>query len=346
VLISLPSGAVGSGLILLVIVAAWLAVLVPMALRSHESADSLSSVDRFSDAMRVLARRDAAARARASAVAGRARLGSELDPSDLGDDLDDLDELAPDADLGWAEWEEDAGPSRPRQWLGTAATAVGRLRPDRGPRRPLTGAARRRRLLIALLALAVGTVPLGLLVHPGALVVHGVVDVLLVLFVVHLRRMARRRALSRHRSGSSPAPRQRPEPARGRPVRVAPVDVPPVEVEVEVDVEVEAGAEIDVAVVAQEPAEPVEPAVIPAARHDDPLPVASPGLGAPWSPVPVPPPIYASAPVAPRSPRTVDLTRPGAYSDAVSTGEPLPGMEPAPPRQDGAVEPRRAVNDW
>jgi hypothetical protein len=49
---------VGSGLILLVIVGAWLAVLVPMALRSHDSAASLTSVDRFSDAMRVLSRRD------------------------------------------------------------------------------------------------------------------------------------------------------------------------------------------------------------------------------------------------------------------------------------------------
>ena len=48
----------GSGLILLVIVGAWLAVLVPMALRSHDSSTSLSSVDRFSDAMRVLSRRE------------------------------------------------------------------------------------------------------------------------------------------------------------------------------------------------------------------------------------------------------------------------------------------------
>lgn len=47
----------GSGLILLVIVGAWLAVLVPMALKSHDSAASLGSVDRFSDAMRVLSRR-------------------------------------------------------------------------------------------------------------------------------------------------------------------------------------------------------------------------------------------------------------------------------------------------
>ncbi|HUR14654.1 MAG TPA: hypothetical protein VM097_09220 [Mycobacteriales bacterium] len=48
----------GSGLILLVIVGAWLAVLVPMALRSHDTATSLTSVDKFSDAMRVLSRRE------------------------------------------------------------------------------------------------------------------------------------------------------------------------------------------------------------------------------------------------------------------------------------------------
>lgn len=45
----------GSGLILLAIVGAWLAVLVPMALRRHDT--SLRSADRFHDAMRVLSRR-------------------------------------------------------------------------------------------------------------------------------------------------------------------------------------------------------------------------------------------------------------------------------------------------
>lgn len=47
----------GSGLILFVIVGAWLAVLVPMALKSHDTSASLRSVDRFGDAMRVLSRR-------------------------------------------------------------------------------------------------------------------------------------------------------------------------------------------------------------------------------------------------------------------------------------------------
>lgn len=48
---------VGSGLILLVIVGAWLAVLVPMAVKSHDSSASLKSADKFSDAMRVLSSR-------------------------------------------------------------------------------------------------------------------------------------------------------------------------------------------------------------------------------------------------------------------------------------------------
>ncbi|TAL12898.1 MAG: hypothetical protein EPN99_16430, partial [Frankiales bacterium] len=46
----------GSGLILLAIVGAWLAVLVPMALRRYD-ASNLGTVDRFHDAMRVLSRR-------------------------------------------------------------------------------------------------------------------------------------------------------------------------------------------------------------------------------------------------------------------------------------------------
>ena len=56
----------GSGLILLLIVGAWLAVLVPMALRSHEAASVLGTVDKFSDAMRVLSRRGHARAGQAS----------------------------------------------------------------------------------------------------------------------------------------------------------------------------------------------------------------------------------------------------------------------------------------
>lgn len=58
----------GSGLILLGIAGAWLAVLVPMALRSHDAAKAMSSADRFGDAMRVLARREQQGRGTARSV--------------------------------------------------------------------------------------------------------------------------------------------------------------------------------------------------------------------------------------------------------------------------------------
>jgi hypothetical protein len=69
---------VGSGLILLVIVGAWLAVLVPMALRSHETSTSLTSVDRFSDAMKVLSRRE---ERRAIVVPGRPATATDTEPA-------------------------------------------------------------------------------------------------------------------------------------------------------------------------------------------------------------------------------------------------------------------------
>lgn len=47
-----------SGVILLVIVGMWAALLVPMWLRRHEEHDQLGSIDRFSAAMRILSRQD------------------------------------------------------------------------------------------------------------------------------------------------------------------------------------------------------------------------------------------------------------------------------------------------
>lgn len=47
-----------SGVILVVIVGMWAALLVPMWLRRHEEHDQLGSIDRFSAAMRTLSRQD------------------------------------------------------------------------------------------------------------------------------------------------------------------------------------------------------------------------------------------------------------------------------------------------
>jgi len=70
---------VGSGLILLVIVGAWLAFFVQMALRSNETTNVLGTVDKFHDAMRVLSRRQAAAGPREQ-VRGRPGPGPDPGP--------------------------------------------------------------------------------------------------------------------------------------------------------------------------------------------------------------------------------------------------------------------------
>lgn len=337
-LLSLPSALVGSGVILLVIVAAWLAVLVPMALRSHDQADSLSSVERFSDAMRVLARRDPAARARARAVAGPQRLGE--DDGDLlldegGLDHDPLD-----------EWEE-------RESLRERAA---RLAAAVRHRRPGTPAARRRRLLLALLALAVVTLAAGLLAGPVLLAVHGAVDVALVLYVVQLRRLAAARRPSPVRQA---APARRPaaalrEQRAARPVRSsvptpraepAPVATKPLAVFDQEAVVAPAGGTgpgtaADAGADRSDwPADVVVEA--PAAEPEQPRQRAVSGLGAPWTPVPVPPPLYAGKAVAQRPRGPVE---PPAASQTSAHAAMPPGSEPAPqPRREDR---RRAVNDW
>jgi hypothetical protein len=339
---------VGSGLILLVIVAAWLAVLVPMALRSHEASTSLSSVDRFSDAMRVLSRRDAAARRQArreaddDPLSAQAWAENEAWDAEAWDDTWD-DEHAPG---GWRE--------RLGGWRSRAGALVGRLRlrwRQRPARRPSSPAARRRRLLVALVSLTLLSAVGGLVGPPVLLGVAGVLATAVALFVVQLRRLAVARA-ARARRGAPrtatrpaaarqvpaplPAPAAATQPVVSTSVTVQPLDVHPVEPEVAAAPELE------------------QPVASTAVRHDEPLPAAEPApvpapaaaLGQAWSPVPVPVPTYVTAPVAPpRAPRIVDLTRPGAWSQEESPrpAEELPGGGPA---GEPAVERRRAVNEW
>ncbi|MBW3640481.1 MAG: hypothetical protein KY451_11645, partial [Actinobacteria bacterium] len=126
----------GSGLILLVIVGAWLAVLVPMALRSHE-ATSLGTVDKFHDAMRVLSRREAAELAQ-----------------DEGDELPD---------------------EQAAEQAAVRSVAV-----------------RRRRILLALLALAMGTLVAALVGPRWLFAPHLVAGLAFAGYVGHLRVQARR----------------------------------------------------------------------------------------------------------------------------------------------------------
>jgi hypothetical protein len=243
---------VGSGLILLVIVGAWLAVLVPMALRSHDTAASLTSVERFSDAMRVLSRRDE--RERRTVVVPRPSSSSPA----------------------------------------------------------LTVAERRRRTLLVVIGSTLLSLGLLLFGVPLMLGVQVACDLLLVGFVVHLRRQAilkaqRTARLKTRRPAEPMTPRVAGIPHR-MPRRPDPLTI-------------------------SLPA--------PAARYDD----ATVAVDTSWSPVPVPPPTYVGKAVAPsRPPRVLDLTKPGEWSAALEDAG-LDILDDGP-ELDEILERRRVSGGW
>jgi hypothetical protein len=256
---------VGSGLILLVIVGAWLAVLVPMALRSHETSASLTSVDRFSDAMRVLSRRDDR---RAIVV-----------------------------------------PKGPREDVADVA----------GP----TVAERRRRTLLVLLGSALLSLGLALFGVPLMMGLHVLCDLLLIGFVVHLRRQA---VLKAERAARQRARRQVAAPS-ARPAAAAP-------------------AERRITGIPNRMPKRPEPLGItlpaPAARYDDAAPVT---VDTSWSPVPVPPPVYVGKAKAPsRPPRVLDLTKPGEWTAALDDAG-LDILDEGPELEE-ILDRRRVAGDW
>lgn len=268
----------GSGLVVLVIVGAWLAVLVPMALRSEVAP---SSVERFGTAVRVLARRTGRRSAdEADDLFGAAVRGADQQAHDEG---------------------QDAPPA--------LEPLLHRFRDD-PPRAPLSPVARRRRVLLTLVGATVVSL-LGGLLTPWLFLFGVVLLGLCVGYVAHLRRLEVQRAERQVRGagGRSVEPEwtaMLAEPAR--PVRRAPLPVPP-----RWEPAGRPGAPEPVweqPVARQQPAAWEQPLVWeqPAARD---LPAAA---GGEWSPVPVPPPVYVGKPVAaPRTPRTAP---PGGWDRA------------------------------
>lgn len=179
----------GSGLILLVIVGAWLAVLVPMALKSHDSATSLRSADRFGDAMRVLSRRNS------------------------------RDVLVPRRTYESLVVSETKSP-RP-----APAVVVEDPLPIAAGR---TAAERRLRTLLVLVGVALVTLGLALFGLVVFLIAHLVCDALLVAFVVHLRGQAVLRAerLARQHRPVRTATTRRVRRIAGIPDRMPPRPAP------------------------------------------------------------------------------------------------------------------------
>ena len=331
----------GSGLILLVIVGAWLAVLVPMVLRSHESSRSLGTAEKFQDAMRVLSRRDAtpgAPGASGASVASGARVvrrgaapapaaPSPVSPSPVA-----------------------AGPA-PR-------AASRRVDPARVAASRAALAARRRRVLAGLALLALATLFGGLVGPSWLLAVHALVDLLLVAYVGHLRHQQVLRAEREWRGAlAERAPAEQAPAERARARRRPVVD----ELELDETPAVPARAVRPPArraaattalttaatTAAVRVAAPARIAGIPDTMPPRPAPLEAPVRGAqgePWAPVPVPLPGYVTAPTAPR--RVLDLTRPGEWSDGVAAAERDLGIDDPGPELNEILERRRAAGDW
>jgi hypothetical protein len=181
---------VGSGLILFAIVFAWLAVLIPMALRSHDNSHQARSADRFSHAMRVLSRRSS----RDVLVPRRAY-----------------------SSLVISETKSERPARIPEERAEEVVEEQERL--------PLTPAQRRARALAVLVGLALVSLGVWLAGVGAALYVHVLVDLLAVAFVVHCRRQAVLRAQLRtaRPRARAVAPAARPAVARpaARPTRIA-----------------------------------------------------------------------------------------------------------------------------
>ena len=325
----------GSGLILLVIVGAWLAVLVPMGLRSSDgspsqrSLDLQRSADRLGDAVRVLARRRPNGERTAHASAGVPVTAGSTAPAGEPQRDTSRDEL-----LGEQEATAAAAPAEPvvvsdrrtapllpsdRRAAPAASDRPAVRRPSR-PSRPAPRrtslAVRRRRVLSVLLVLAAALLTAGLVLDVMALLAGaGACTLLAVLFVVHCRRQAvlkaqpaRRRTPAERRAAQ---PQQLPEPVRRtRPVR-RPLEVPAAHVEVE---------------------QPAAPAA---------------AAGSSWQPVPVPLPTYvAKNQAVPRRPRPADLPEPDAWAAALQSDDAALPDEVDGPEIDAILDRRRAVGGW
>ena len=192
------------------------------------------------------------------------------------------------------------------------------------PLPPRTAADRRLRTLQVLLGVTLVTLALGLYGFWLFLVAHVVCDLLLVSFVVHLRRQAvlkvQREARLRRRvaSGAVAAPVRKAPRIAGIPDRM------PVR-----------------------PAALTQPLPAPATRYEDKPTPAAAALDGSWSPVPVPLPVYVGKAVAPkRQPRVLDLTKPGQWTATLEGDDAGLDILDDGPELEEIIERRRTVNGW
>jgi len=321
---------VGSGLILLLIVGAWLAVLVPMALRSHEVRTS-ATAERVQEARRVLSRRGPRS-------AGAVRTVEPITSRRLP-----VPGPAVPRPPGRPTSRRVSAAGRPRRGIAVRSLAGWpplRGAPGRRASRPVGAAARRRRQVVVVLAVLAVLTLLGALVGPAWLLwVHVALDLLLVAYLGAIASTADRRAgrsarepvrsagVPKSVGGAAEPVAHGPavsRPPGSRPVRGAPVLTAQQQAD-RVAARAEARAERARLAFVRERAERARRVVSPhhvagipnrmparpaarAVQMEIPDVAVRPARGAqgePWQPVPVPVPTYVTAPQAPQPPAPV-----------------------------------------
>lgn len=281
---------------------AWAVYLIPKAIRHHEELAHTRSVDRFSSAMRVLARREPVSRRDARLVVTPARSGHRL--------------LGPTGSSSGFEAAHDVGASEALTAFRSAARRAARRR-----RRTLALLLVADVVLVALAYLAV--VPWWTVAVPGVLTAGH-----LALGSVQARRERRQdRRLAQWASrpaAVAAGPTDESSLVDGSPRRAARVSTAYVG---------PTGSPSLTTPAASAPPASVLPATAPPAsapeRVDQPVvagtPVAAPMPAAEtsslWDPVPMTLPTYITKPRAPRTIRTIDLDQPGAWSSGRSPAD-------------------------
>jgi hypothetical protein len=305
-----------SGIIFVVLALAWAVYLIPKALKHHDEVARTRSIDRFSTAMRVLARREPVSRRDARLVVTPARAA------------DNPRVLAP-APLSAEERATEHPASRPL------------VRPA-ARRAAARAAARRRRSILSFLVLATrvvtglaafSVVPWWSVAVPAALAV---------LYLVLCRTQVRRERDASWDADLAASIDALPaagevavvEPAR-RAARVdAPYGAPRTAVR-----NAQGFEEVD----AEEDTVAIEVALL------DAVVVPTVDGGSLWDPLPVTLPTYVTKPKARRTVRTIDLDEPGTWSSGRSTEDTELVAQTAAAEaeqaagEDQDVEPQRAV---
>ena len=306
-----------SGLIFVALALVWAIVLIPMALRHHDEAAKTRAVDKFSDDMRVLARREAVTDREARLVV---RPAAPVAPTPV----------------------EKLPVARKTPVAERAETDVRAPRSPQAHRRAAAAAARRRRRILAVLLIAVVVVgvgvPLGWFLPWAPAVPASLTLLFLVLARITVRRDHRRRsaerAASRRTSSDEAAAGATAEPAEPRVVEA--VETPVARMREPALVETQVRNEQGLAVVSGLD----DTSSFPVGLLADLEPTTD--AGALWDPLPMTLPTYVTKPRAARSVRTIDLQEAGVSSSGRDAADSALVAEAATSRDD-SDEARKAV---